>query len=223
VDTEGILTFKDVSKVYEKGGVEVAALKDLSFSLTPGTNTMVHGPSGAGKTSLIYLAGLIKKPSAGDIRIKGISTLDLNEKQRSNLIRNEVGFMFRRANLLPYLDILENMLLPMVSSDEGQARELLEIVGVDNWNRFPDDLSIEEEQKVALARSLVNNPSILLADEPTAELDLNATENFLGLLEKIDNITVLMTSSNNSFHELFQETYRLEYGMLKLYSSENEL
>lgn len=219
MDTEGILTFKDVSKVYEKGGVEVAALKDLSFSLAPNTRTLVNGPSGAGKTSLVYLAGLIKKPSAGDIRIKGISTLDLNENQRSKLIRNEVGFIFRRANLLPYLNILENVSLPMVSSDEGRARELLEIVEVDNWNRFPIDLSIEEEQKVALARSLANNPSILLADDPTAELDLKATENFLGLLEKIENITILMTSSNNSFHELFQETYRLEYGTLKLYSS----
>jgi ABC-type antimicrobial peptide transport system, ATPase component len=218
VNIECILTFKDVSKVYEKGGVEVAALKDLSFSLAPNTSTLVNGPSGAGKTSLVYLAGLIKKPSAGDIRIKGISTIDLNENQRSKLIRNEVGFIFRRANLLPHLNILENVLLPMVSSDEGIARELLEIVEVDNWNRFPIDLSIEEEQKVALARSLVNNPSILLADEPTAELDLKATEKFLGLLEKIENITILMTSSNNSFHELFQENYRLEYGTLKLYS-----
>lgn len=218
--TEGILTFKDVSMVYEKGGMEVTALKGLSFSLAHGTHTRVIGPSGAGKTSLIYLAGLIKKPSAGDISINGISTLDLNENQRSNLIRNEVGFIFRRANLLPHLNILENVLLPMVSSDEGKAIELLEIVEVDNWNRFPVDLSIEEEQKVALARSLSNNPSILLADEPTAELDLKATENFLGLLEKIENLTSLMTSSNTSFHELFQENYRLEYGTLKLYSSE---
>jgi len=216
---EGILTFKDVSMVYEKGGMEVTALKGLSFSLAHGTHTLVSGPSGAGKTSLIYLAGLIKKPSAGDISIKGISTLDLNDNQRSNLIRNEVGFIFRRANLLPHLNILENVLLPMVSSDEGRAIKLLEIVEVDNWNRFPVDLSIEEEQKVALARSLSNNPSILLADEPTAELDLKATENFLGLLEKIENLTILMTSSNTSFHELFQENYRLEYGTLKLYSS----
>lgn len=218
--TEGILTLKDVSMVYEKGRMEVAALKGLSLSLAPKNRTLVKGPSGAGKTSLIYLAGLIKKPSTGDISIKGISTLDLNENQRSKMIRNEVGFIFRRANLLPHLNILENVLLPMVSSDEDRAMELLEIVEVDNWNRFPVDLSIEEEQKVALARSLANNPSILLADEPTAEMDLKATENFLGLLEKIEKLTILMTSSNTLFSELFQDTYRLEYGMLKFYSSE---
>lgn len=218
--TEGILAFKDVTMAYEKGGMKLAALKGLSFSLASGNRTLVNGPSGAGKTSLIYIAGLIKKPSAGDIRIKGVSTIDLNENQRSNMIRNEVGFIFRRANLLPHLNVLENVLLPMVSFDEDRAMELLEIVEVDNWNRFPVDLSIEEEQKVTLARSLANNPSILLADEPTAELDLKATENFLGLLEKIENLTILMTSNNTSFSELFQETYRLEYGMLKSYSSE---
>jgi putative ABC transport system ATP-binding protein len=222
VATEEILTFKDVNKVYEKGGMEVSALKGLSFTLTSGTHTLVYGPSGAGKTSLIHLAGLIKRPSAGDIRVKGISTLDLSEDQRSKLIRNEVGFIFRRANLLPHLTILENVLLPMVSSDRNRAMELLEKVEVDNWNRFPDNLSIEEEQKVALARSLVNNPSILLADEPTAELDLKATENFLELLEKMETITILMTSSQNSFHEFFKAAYRMEYGIIELYSSESK-
>ncbi|MDO5836286.1 MAG: ATP-binding cassette domain-containing protein [Methanobacterium sp.] len=215
--TTKLLTFKEVNKVYEKGGMSVSALRNLSFTLSLGTHTLVSGPSGAGKTSLIHLAGLIQKPSAGDISFKGISTLDLNENQRAKMIRNEVGFIFRRANLLPHLTILENVLLPMVSSEGGKAKELLEQVELDDWNRFPPDLSMEEEQKVALARSLVNNPSLLLGDEPTADLDLKATENFLEILEKMKNITILLTSSEDSLQKFFQETYRLKYGIIEPY------
>lgn len=215
--TTKLLTFKEVNKVYEKGGMSVSALRNLSFTLSLGTHTLVSGPSGAGKTSLIHLAGLIQKPSAGDISFKGISTLDLNENQRAKMIRNEVGFIFRRANLLPHLTILENVLLPMVSSDGGKAKELLEQVELDDWNRFPPDLSMEEEQKVALARSLANNPSLLLGDEPTADLDLKATENFLEILEKMKNITILLTSSEDSLQKFFQETYKLKYGIIEPY------
>lgn len=218
INTEDILTFKDVSKVYEKGGVEQVALNDLSFSLSPHTHALIKGPSGAGKTSLIYLAGLIKKPSAGEIRVKGILSNDLNEKECSNLIKNEIGFIFRRSNLLPYLSILENVMLPMVSSDQSKAKELLEKVELDNWSRFPKDLSIEEEQKVALARSLVNDPALLLADEPTGELDWDETKNFMEILKKMDDLTLLMTSDQNALHHFFQETYELEYGILKLIS-----
>jgi len=215
VNTEDILTFKDVSKVYKKGGVERVALNNLSFSLTSQTHTLIKGPSGAGKTSLIYLAGLIKKPSAGEILVNGISTQNLNEEGCSNLIKNEIGFIFRRSNLLPYLSILENVMLPMVSADKEKAKRLLEKVELDDWNRFPHELSIEAEQRVALARSLVNDPTLLLADEPTGELDEDETENFIGLFDKMDDLTILMTSDQNSLNQFFQD-YELEYGVLKL-------
>ncbi len=215
INTGDILTFNGVSKVYRKGGVEKVALNNLSFSLHPHTHTLIKGPSGAGKTSIIYLAGLIKKPSEGKIYVKGISTNDLGETERSNLIKNEIGLIFRRSNLLPYLSILENVMLPMISSDQSKAEELLEKVELDNWNRFPRELSIEDEQKVALARSLVNDPALLLADEPTGELDRDETKNFMELLREIDNITVLMTSDQNSLRHFFQKTHELKYGTLK--------
>jgi ABC-type lipoprotein export system ATPase subunit len=216
VITESILTFKNVSKVYHHKNTEVVALKDLSFPLFPGSFTMVTGPSGAGKTSLIYLAGLIKTPSSGDIYIKGVSTTNLDEVKRSLMIRDEIGFIFRRANLLPYLNILENVMLPMSSPDEGKAGKLLEKAHVDKWDRFPRDMSPEEVQKVTLARSLVNDPAIVLADEPTAELDREATANFLELLGKID-ATLLLTSSQSSLHNFFDKSYMLEYGVLRSY------
>lgn len=215
INIEDILTFNGVSKFYSKGGVEKVVLNNLSFSLHPLTHTLIKGSSGAGKTSLIYLAGLIKNPSEGTIHIKGISTNDLGETERSNLIKNEIGLIFRRSNLLPYLSILENVMLPMISSDQSKAEELLEKVELDNWNRFPRDLSIEDEQKVALARSLVNDPALLLADEPTGELDWDETENFMELLRKMDNITLLMTSDQNSLSHFFQKTHELKFGILK--------
>lgn len=215
INTEDILTFNGVSKVYQKGGVEKMALNNLSFSLHPHTHTLITGSSGAGKTSLIYLAGLIKKPSTGEIWVNGISTNDLSETECSNLIKNEIGLIFRRSNLLPYLSILENVMLPAISSDRRKAEELLEKVEVDNWNRFPSDLSILEEQKVALARSLVNDPVILLADEPTGELDWEETKNFIDILKKMDKLTILMTSDQTSLQSFFSVIYELEYGILK--------
>ncbi len=212
--TESILAFNQVSKVYTRKNTEVTALKDLSFSLPPDSSTLVTGPSGAGKTSLIYLAGLIKTPSSGEICIKGVPTTGLRDSERSMMIKNEIGFIFRRANLLPYLTILENVMLPMSSPDEETAGKLLEKVQVDNWERFPSDLSPEEAQKVALARSLVNDPAIVLADEPTAELDQKATENFLEVLTKID-ATLLLTSSQSSLYNFFDKSYVLEYGVLR--------
>lgn len=220
-NTEDILKFNGVSKFYQKGGVKKVALNNLSFSIQPHTHTLVTGSSGAGKTSLIYLAGLIKKPSTGEIRVNGISTNDLSETECSNLIKNEIGLIFRRSNLLPYLSILENVMLPGISSDRRKAEELLEKVEVENWNRFPSDLSILEEQKVALARSLINDPAILLADEPTGELDWEETKNFIDILKKMDELTILMTSDQNSLQSFFSVIYELEYGRLKGLSASN--
>jgi putative ABC transport system ATP-binding protein len=102
---------------------------------------------------------------------QGINTNNLNDNERAILNRDEIGFIFRSFNLLPNLNVLENVMLPMIIRDVGKAKELLEMVGIKEWDRFPRDLSFEEEQKIALARSLVNDPSLILALEPTGELD----------------------------------------------------
>jgi len=218
VTTNRILTFEEVSKVYKKGGRKINALEHVSFSLEPGTLNLITGPSGAGKTTLIYLAGLIKKPTDGQITIKGINTSNLNENERVNLIRDEIGLIFQRSNLLPNLTVLENVVLPMISPDVGKAKELLEMVELDQWDRFPCDLSFEEEQKVALARSMVNDPSLILALEPTGELDPKQTVNFIKILHNINDITLLMTSDNESLKRFFNETWQLENGRLNLSS-----
>jgi putative ABC transport system ATP-binding protein len=217
VNINKILDFKDVYKFYEKGGLKINVIEDLSFSLSPGTFTLINGPSGSGKTTIIYLAGLLKKPNKSEISISGIETTDLNEKERFKLIREQIGLIYQRSNLIPNLTALENVMLPMISSNKEKAHNLLEKVEIKEWNKLPNDLSFEDEQKVALARSLVNDPSLILADEPTAELDPESTENFMNLLNKMKNITILMTSDNKLLREYSDQTFELKDGNIQKY------
>lgn len=217
---KSILTFESVDKVYKKGEKEINALKNVSFSLKPNTVTLISGPSGSGKTTLIYLASLLKELSSGEIIINGIKTIDLSENERSKLIRENIGVIFRRSNLLPNLSILENVMLPMVSSDAEKAGKLLEKIGIDDWNRFPEDLSFEEEQKVALARALSNDPVLILADEPTGELDSEETHNFIKILHQLDNITILITSDYDFPQKSFDQRFKLKEGIIKSNSLE---
>ena len=209
-----ILSFENVDKIYEKGGKNVQALKNISFNLNQGTTTLINGPSGAGKTTLIYLAGLLKKPSNGDIIINGLKTSDLDQKERSKFIRENIGFIFRRFNLLPHLSILENVMMPMQSRDSGKARELLQKVEINNCKRFPRDLTFEEEQKVALARALSNEPVLILADEATGELNTEQSHNFIRILNQLDDVAILLTSDHNFSDGLFNQKFELDYGIM---------
>jgi len=215
VNINSILTFEGVYKYYEKGGLIKDVLIDVTFSLEPDTINLINGPSGSGKTTIIYLAALLKKPDAGEIRILGNKTNSLNEKERSNLIREQIGIIYQRSNLIPNLTAIENVMLPMISRDKEKAQKLLEKVEIKDFHRFPVDLSFEDEQKVALARSLVNDPSIILTDEPTAELNSNSTKIFMDLLDKLDTVTVLMTSDNKLLSEYSDHTFELKEGAIR--------
>ena len=215
MNINSILTFEGVYKYYEKGGLIKDVLIDVTFSLEPDTINLINGPSGSGKTTIIYLAALLKKPDAGEIRILGNKTNSLNEKERSNLIREQIGIIYQRSNLIPNLTAIENVMLPMISRDKEKAQKLLEKVEIKDFHRFPVDLSFEDEQKVALARSLVNDPSIILTDEPTAELNSNSTKIFMDLLDKLDTVTVLMTSDNKLLSEYSDHTFELKEGAIR--------
>jgi ABC-type lipoprotein export system ATPase subunit len=219
VNIKSILTFEGVYKYYEKGGLKKDVLIDVSFSIEQGTINLINGPSGSGKTTLIYLAGLLKKPNNGEIKILGNKTKNFDEKQRAKLIRDQIGIIYQRSNLIPNLTALENVMLPMISSDKEKAQKLLEKVKINDYNKLPIDLSFEDEQKVALARSLVNDPAIILVDEPTAELNSKGIQNFMKLLDKMDNITILMTSDNNSLRKFVDHTFELKDGTIQYLSS----
>jgi ABC-type lipoprotein export system ATPase subunit len=214
VNTNNTLTFEGVNKYYEKGGLKNEVLVDVSFKLDPGTVNLINGPSGSGKTSIIYLAGLLKKPDSGEISILNTKTSELNENQRIKLIRTQIGIIYQRSNLITNLTSLENVMLPMLKRDKEKAQKLLEKVEINDFNKYPVNLSFEDEQKVALARSLVNEPVIILADEPTADLNTDSTKVFMNLINDLDNISVLMTSDNNLLSKYSDNTLELKDGKI---------
>lgn len=142
-------------------------------------------------------------------------TRELNENQRTKLIRDQIGIIYQRSNLIPNLTTLENVILPMLKRDKEKAQKLLEKVEITDFNKYPVNLSFEDEQKVALARSLANDPIIILADEPTAGLNSNSTKVFMNLINNLDNITILMTSDNNLLSKYSDYILELKDGIIK--------
>ena len=142
-------------------------------------------------------------------------TRELNENQRTKLIRDQIGIIYQRSNLIPNLTTLENVILPMLKRDKEKAQKLLEKVEITDFNKYPVNLSFEDEQKVALARSLANDPIIILADEPTAGLNSNSTKVFMNLINNLDNITILMTSDNNLLSKYSDHILELKDGIIK--------
>ncbi len=190
IDPVPSVLVRDVTKRYAAGGAEeVRALSGVDLDLPPASFVSVEGPSGCGKTTLLNLLGLLDEPSAGTISWDGHAMAGLGERERSRLRLRNIGFIFQRFYLVPTMTASENVELPMRAAGVGatvrraRARELLGEVGLGpKADRFPHELSGGEEQRVAIARALANGPGLLLADEPTGELDTANTEAILDLL-----------------------------------------
>jgi len=195
---DAIIEFRDVWKTYGKEKTEINALKGINFSLKKNSVNLILGPSGSGKTTLLNIASLMDTPTKGMVKIKGRSTPGLSKSQRSRIRMNEIGIIYQRSNLFPYLNILENTMLPMISPDKNRALELLKNMEITEINKFPQELSIEEQQRAALARAMINDPSLILADEPTGELDSGDTDIILELIKDIGHRTIILIVSNNS-------------------------
>ncbi|MEM0129693.1 MAG: ABC transporter ATP-binding protein [Thermoplasmata archaeon] len=180
-----------VSKRYERHSVPVVALREVSLAIRPGEYLSIEGPSGCGKTTLLNLLGLLDVPSAGEIRWAGAPMTTLSERERSRRRLSDVGFVFQRFYLLPTLTAEENVELPMRAAGRpraerrARARALLEAMGIGSRaGALPHQLSGGEEQRVAIARALANDPSLVLADEPTGELDSASAEVVMDRLEE---------------------------------------
>jgi len=195
---DAIIEFRDVWKSYGKEKTEINALKDINLSLKKNSINLILGPSGSGKTTLLNIASLMDTPTKGEVKIKGINASSLSKSKRSKIRMNEIGIIYQRANLFPYLNILENTMLPMISPDKNRALELLKNMEITEINKFPQELSIEEQQRAALARAMINDPSLILADEPTGELDSGGTDIILELIKDIGHRTMILIVSNNS-------------------------
>lgn len=188
-----IIESVSLNKSYWMGRVEVEVLKDINLRIDEGEFVSIMGPSGSGKSTLLYLIGGLDKPSSGRIRIKGRELDGMNDDQESKLRRREMGFIFQFYNLIPNLNVEENIMLPVLL-DGKKPREyrkalddILETVGLaDRRRHTPRELSGGQQQRVAIARALINQPDIILADEPIGNLDTKTGTEIMELLAKIN-------------------------------------
>jgi len=181
------LELRRASKTYQNNGQKLEALREVSFAVEPGTITALVGRSGCGKTTLLNLAGAMDFPTSGEVLIDGRSTSSLSEEELTALRRTRIGFVFQFFQLLPALTALENVELPLLLAGSAKAREAarerLEWVGLaERVDLFPYQLSGGQMQRVAMARALVHRPDILIADEPTGNLDNASGDQVLALL-----------------------------------------
>lgn len=190
------LELRAVVKRYGAGLTEVRALTDVSIAVQPGELVAVMGPSGCGKSTMLHLAGALEDPDAGQVRVNGIDLSVLSVSQRAMLRRTDVGFVFQRLNLVPSLTAMENVMLPMelegVSArvSRERARAALVSVGiVEQLDRFPDDFSGGQQQRIAVARAVVGTRKLILADEPTGALDTMTGDAVIELMAALPEST----------------------------------
>lgn len=186
-----IIKTENLKKIYKMGKVDVPALRGVDIYVNEGEFVAIMGPSGSGKSTLLHLIGMLDVPTDGDVMVDGKSVLGLTETERANFRLKTMGFVFQFFNLLSNLTALENVALPMMllgkNGYEKRAGELLEIVGLgERKNHKPYELSGGEQQRVAIARALANQPKILLADEPTGNLDSKSGEDVLHLFKNLN-------------------------------------
>lgn len=203
-----LIVCHDVTKEYSLGEVHIPALNDVNLTVQLGEFTSIMGPSGCGKTTLLNLIGAMDVPTSGQILVEGRDLSTMNDQQLSRLRRDRIGFVFQSFNLLPVLSALENVALPMQiagakkAARNERAKTLLEQVGLeDRLNHRPDEMSGGEKQRVAIARAMVNRPAIILADEPTGNLDSDSGWQILDLfreLHKEENQTILMVTHDDN-------------------------
>jgi len=187
-----LVELRNVSKIYHLGGEEIRALDDVSLDIEAGEFISIIGPSGSGKSTLMHILGCLDKPSRGTMLLDGIAIENASAAQLASVRNEKIGFVFQFFNLLPKLNVLQNVELPMVYSGKNakqrreHAMEALKMVGLENRIKHrPMQLSGGQQQRVAIARALVNNPKIVFADEPTGNLDSKTGETILALFQQL--------------------------------------
>ena len=221
-----LIVAENVRKDYRMGDVTVAALKGLSFAIEPASFVSFVGPSGSGKTTLLNLVGCLDKPTAGRLTVAGTDVAPLNRKQSAAFRGSTIGFIFQDFNLIPVLTVYENVEYPLLMVQDVAAPErkkrvnaLLAGVGmIEQKDKFPDQISGGQKQRVAVARALVTNPRLVLADEPTANLDHATAYLVLSLMKRLRDelkTTFVFSTHDQKIVGEAEILYTLEDGELK--------
>ena len=222
-----LIDLRDIHKTYYLGEVDLAVLRGISLIIEKGELVTLMGASGSGKSTLMHILGCLDHPTSGEYWFEGRDISHLSPKERARLRNRTIGFVFQSFNLLPRTTALDNVLMPLSYSRESltehqkrqRATEMLEKVGLaDRAHHQPSQLSGGEQQRVAIARSLINRPQVLFADEPTGNLDSHTSEEILRMFEKLngtEGITIILVTHDPNVARHSQRTIRIKDGLIE--------
>ncbi len=216
-----IIVARGLTKVYRRGREEIQALRNVDFSVGEGKFVSIIGPSGSGKTALLNVLGCLDTPSGGSLRLNGIETSGLKERDLVRLRRDNIGFVFQQFYLMPTLTARENIELPLLfsrkSQNKGRIDDVLEMVGLgERGDHLPGQLSGGEMQRVAVGRALINDPKIILADEPTGNLDSATSQMIFELFRELNKsgLTLVVVTHNLDLAKKAHRMYTLRDGQI---------
>lgn len=219
-----ILSCRSLSKTYKLGKTKIHAIKDVSIEIPKGAFCSIIGPSGSGKSTLLNLFGAIDNPSRGEVFIEGMDIDQLSERKLARFRAEKIGFVFQNFNLIPVLDVYENVQYPLLFSKSSntkikdQVHEMIDRVGLKPQIKHkPNELSGGQRQRVSIARALVTGPLLVLADEPTANLDSRTGMNILRLMQDINkqiNTTFIFSTHDHEVMSMAEKKYELKDGIL---------
>ena len=217
-----ILRAENLSKVYGKGENKVVALDNVSFSVEKGEFVAIVGASGSGKSTLLHLVGVVDRPTKGKVYINGKNIYEMNDDKLAIFRRRQIGLIYQFYNLIPILNVEENITLPLEldnrKADKKQLKQLLKLLGLEyRKDHLPNELSGGQQQRVSIGRALITNPAIILADEPTGNLDSKSSDEIVSLLKKSNkeyNQTIIMITHNMEIAQQADRIIQIEDGKI---------
>lgn len=222
--SEWVIVAIDLWKIYRLGKIEYPALRGVNMRVRRGEFVAVVGPSGSGKSTLLNLFGALDRPTRGKVIIDGVEISALRSDELADLRNKKLGFVFQTFNLIPYMSALDNVEVPMIASGltpkerRARAEELLALVGLKGFERNrPNELSGGQQQKVAIARALANDPQIILADEPTGNLDSKSADEVVEILHNLNKrgVTIIMVTHNLNLIKYCHKVYWMKDGLVE--------